>query len=114
MRQAEEFERQPYNHAGNCSHPETDQEIQYIDRPGKCFGGETQEDNAAENGSDEVCRKKATHVANGNISPPASIRLEEMKHEDFQRYPDSECRDQVGPVRPRYAEVKSQEKRENS
>jgi hypothetical protein len=37
-----------------------------------------------------------------------------MKDEDFDRYPDAEGSQQVGPVLRRHTEVKSQQKREDS
>jgi hypothetical protein len=37
-----------------------------------------------------------------------------MKHEDFDRYPDAEGSQQVGPVLQRHTEVKSQEEREDT
>ena len=85
----EEFDCQPHAQADARSHHETQQEIQEIDRARKPLRGEQQESDAAEGGAGEVGNSEARDIANGSISPPAAVQLEQMEDEDLRRHKDA-------------------------
>jgi hypothetical protein len=106
-----EFERQSCRQADSRRHAEAEQEVQEIDGARKALGAEGQENEAAESGSSEVGCREAGDIANGSISPPAAIQIEEMEGEDFGRHKDAEGRQQVVPEFQGQGEVESQNER---